>query len=70
VSFRDGLDDVEKNLFFNPIFLFSNYTKASTFSKWCDGRRGRERGAQHPSVIRGAMPGVEVGNRNTYKLTN
>jgi hypothetical protein len=25
---------------------------------------------QHPSVISGAKPGVEVGNRNTYKLIN
>jgi hypothetical protein len=31
----------------------------------------RQRGAhQRPSVIRGAKPGVEVGNRNTYELTN
>jgi hypothetical protein len=40
-------------------------------SKWCDGRRGTERGAhQHRFVIKGAKPGVEVGNRNKYKLTN
>jgi hypothetical protein len=32
----------------------------------CDGRRGRERGShQPPSVIRGAKPVVEVGNRKT-----
>jgi hypothetical protein len=52
-------------------FLFANCTNASTFSKWCDGRRDKERGAhQHPSVIKSAKPGVEVGNRNTYKLAN
>jgi hypothetical protein len=57
--------------FFVTPFLFANCTNASTFSKWCDGGRGRERGThQHPSVIKGAKPGVEVGNRNTYKLTN
>jgi hypothetical protein len=56
--------------FLSP-FLFASCTNASTFSKWCDRRRGRERSAhQHPSVTRGAKPGVEVGNRNTYKLTN
>jgi hypothetical protein len=59
-----------KNFFISPV-LFASCTNASTFSKWCDGRRGRERGAhQHPSVIKGAKPGVEVGNRNAYKLTN
>jgi hypothetical protein len=57
-------------IFISP-FLFANCTNASTFSKWCDGRRGWERGShQLPSVIRGEKPGVEVGNRNTYKLTN
>jgi hypothetical protein len=56
--------------FLSP-FLFANCTNASTFSKWCDGRRSRERGIhQHPSAINGAKPGVEVGNRNIYKLTN
>jgi hypothetical protein len=58
------------HIFFIPI-LFANCTNASTFSKWCDGRRGRERGAhQHPSVIKGVKPCVEVGSRNTCKLTN
>jgi hypothetical protein len=56
-------------LFISP-FLFASCTNASTFSNWCDGRRGRERGPSAPSVIGGAKPGVEVGNRNTYKLTN
>jgi hypothetical protein len=56
--------------FLSP-FLFASCANANTFSKWCDGRRGRERGAyQHSSVIKGAKPGVEVGNRNAYKLTN
>jgi hypothetical protein len=59
------------NYYFLSPFLFENSTNTSTFSKWCDGRRGRERGDhQHPSVIEGAKPGVEVGNGNTYKHTN
>jgi hypothetical protein len=54
-------------IFFISPFLFASCTNASTFSKWCDGRRGWERGThQHPSVIRGAKPGAEVGNSNTY----
>jgi hypothetical protein len=56
--------------FLSP-FLFVNCTNESTVSKWCDGRRGRKRGAhQHASVNKGEKFGVEVGNRNTYKLTN
>jgi hypothetical protein len=58
------------NFFISP-FIFASCTNASTFSQWCDGWRGRERGAhQYPSVIRGAKPGVEVESRNTYKLKN
>jgi hypothetical protein len=52
-------------------FLLASCTNAGTFSKLCDGKRGRERGVhQHPSVIKGVKPGVEVGNRIAYKLTN
>jgi hypothetical protein len=52
-------------------FVFASSTNASTFSKWCDERRVRKMGShQHPSVIRSAKLGVEIGNRNTYKLTN
>jgi hypothetical protein len=70
--YQDGLADwLSVVIFFLSPFLFASCTNASTFSKWCDGRRGRERGAhQHPSVIKGAKQGVEVGNRNTHKLTN
>jgi hypothetical protein len=58
-------------LFYISPFIFASCTNASTFSKWWDERRDRERGAhQHPFLIRGAKSGVEVGNRNTYKLTN
>jgi hypothetical protein len=47
--------------FFILIFLFANYTNASTFSKWCDGRRGRERGAhQHSSVMNAKSVGLPV----------
>jgi hypothetical protein len=63
--------NIEDLFFYISPFLFASCTNASTFSKWCDGRRRRERGAHlHPSVIRGAKPGVEIGNRNVYKLTN
>jgi hypothetical protein len=34
------------------------------------GEVGRGGAHQHPSVIKGAKPGVEVGNSNTYKLKN
>jgi hypothetical protein len=34
------------------------------------GEAGRGAPISTPSVIRGAKPGVEVGNRNTYTLTN
>jgi hypothetical protein len=57
----EGVANETVTYFISP-FLFAICTNASTFSKWCDGRRGREKGAhQHPTVIRGAKPSVEVG---------
>jgi hypothetical protein len=48
--------------FFISPFLFAHYKRMYIYQ--IDVRRGRERGAhQHPSVISGAKPGVEVGNR-------
>jgi hypothetical protein len=66
--FLNGKENSSQNIFmytqiFLSPFLFANCTNVSTFSKWCDRWRGRERGAhQHPFVIRGAKLGVEVGN--------
>jgi hypothetical protein len=59
-----------KQYFFISSFLFANCTNASTSSKWCDGWRGRERGAhQHPSVIRGAILRLCFRNLRCWKGT-
>jgi hypothetical protein len=68
-------------LLFMPLVIFhhllnvfvqlANKRGLKKLSKWCDEWRGWEKDAhQHPSVIIGAKQDVEVGNRNTYKLTN